>query len=70
MNYSFMSPTIVQKDDESVLVIGSPGSARIIFAVAQLTQLWIDQEMSIEEVVAAPRLHSVNDEIYFKKIDT
>jgi gamma-glutamyltranspeptidase/glutathione hydrolase len=69
MNYSSMSPTIVQKDDESVLVIGSPGSARIISAVAQLTQLWIDQEMSIEEVVAAPRLHSVNDKIYFEKID-
>ncbi len=69
MNYSSMSPTIVQKEGESVLVIGSPGSARIISSVAQLTQLWIDSSISIEKVVAAPRLHSVNGKIYLEKME-
>ena len=69
MNYSSMSPTIVQEEGESVLVIGSPGSARIISSVAQLTQLWIDSDMGIGEVVAAPRLHSVNGKIYLENMD-
>lgn len=66
MNYSSMSPTIVQKDSATVLVIGSPGSARIISSVAQLTQLWIDSDLSIDQVVAAPRLHSVNGKVYYE----
>lgn len=64
MNYSSMSPTIVQKEDETVLIIGSPGSARIISAVAQLTQLWIDSELTLPEVVATPRLHAINGKVY------
>lgn len=67
MNYSSMSPSIVQKNGATQLVIGSPGSARIISAVAQLAQLWIDSGWSIKEVVAAPRLHSVNGKIYLEQ---
>jgi gamma-glutamyltranspeptidase/glutathione hydrolase len=66
MAYSSMSPTIVQKDEENVLVIGSPGSARIISSVAQLTQLWIDSELGIEKIVGLPRLHSVNGRVYIE----
>ena len=36
MAYSSMSPTIVMKEGKVVMVIGSPGSARIISTVAQL----------------------------------
>ncbi len=68
MAYSSMSPTIVRKGGENVLVIGSPGSARIISAVAQLTQLWIDSDLGIEEIVAAPRIHSVNGQAYIENI--
>ncbi len=66
MNYSSMSPTIVQKNGKTVLVIGSPGSARIISSVAQLTQMWIDSGMSITEIVSQPRLHSINGKVYFE----
>lgn len=66
MAYSSMSPTVVQKDSENVLVIGSPGSARIISSVAQLTQLWIDSELGIKEIVGLPRLHSVNGRVYIE----
>ncbi|MEQ9402036.1 MAG: gamma-glutamyltransferase [Cyclobacteriaceae bacterium] len=70
MNYSSMSPTIVQKGEESQLVIGSPGSARIISSVAQLVQLWVDTNLSIEQIVASPRVHSVNGKIYYEDFDT
>jgi len=69
MNYSSMSPTIVQKNGKTRLIIGSPGSARIISSVAQLTQLWIDSGMGIHDIVSAPRLHSVNGKIYVEKTD-
>ena len=66
MNYSSMSPTIVQRDGKTVLVIGSPGSARIISAVSQLVQLWVDSDLGLEAVVALPRLHSVRQRIYLE----
>jgi gamma-glutamyltranspeptidase/glutathione hydrolase len=66
MAYSSMSPTIVQREGDNVLVIGSPGSARIISAVAQLTQLWIDSDLGIEQIVGLPRLHSVNGRVYIE----
>lgn len=70
MNYSSMSPTIVQKDGKSKLVIGSPGSARIISGVAQLIQLWVDTDSGIEEIVNLSRLHSINWKIYFEDLQT
>ena len=69
MAYSSMSPTIVQKDGQTVLVLGSPGSARIISAVAQVTQQWIDSDLGIVEVVAMPRLHSVDGKVYLENND-
>ena len=42
MAYSSMSPTIVQRNGENVLVLGSPGSSRIISSVAQITAKWIE----------------------------
>lgn len=69
MAYSSMSPTIVQKNGSTRLVLGSPGSARIISTVAQLTQLWIDSDLGIEEIVSSARLHAVNGKIYVEAIE-
>ena len=69
MAYSSMSPTIVQKDGATVLVLGSPGSARIISAVAQITQLWIDSDLGIKKIVAMPRFHAVNGKMYLENIE-
>lgn len=66
MNYSSMSPTIVQKDGESVLALGSPGSARIISTVVQLTQLWVDSGASIKDIIGYYRFHSLNNKIYYE----
>ncbi|MFQ5629713.1 MAG: gamma-glutamyltransferase [bacterium] len=57
MPYSSMSPTILAKDGIPHLVIGSPGSSRIISSVAQVIQLWVDSGFGIADAVSAFRLH-------------
>jgi len=54
---SSMSPTIVTKDGEVVMVVGSPGGPRIITVVAQTIINVIDYGMDIEAAVLAPRIH-------------
>ncbi|WP_420322343.1 gamma-glutamyltransferase family protein [Flagellimonas sp.] len=66
MAYSSMSPTIVQKNKENVLVIGSPGSSRIISSVAQLSAEWIyDQDIS--HLVKKPRIHVNRNRAYLEE---
>ncbi|MEZ5937273.1 MAG: gamma-glutamyltransferase family protein [Hyphomonadaceae bacterium] len=60
--YSSMSATIVMKEGEPVLVLGSPGSARIISAVTQVTSHWVDVGAGVQAAVAAPRVHVVPDD--------
>jgi gamma-glutamyltranspeptidase/glutathione hydrolase len=55
--YSSMSATIVARDGVPVLVLGSPGSSRIISAVTQVTSHWIDIGSGIVSAVAAHRVH-------------
>ena len=70
MAYSSMSPTIVQENDENVLVLGSPGSSRIISSVAQVTAKWIENK-SINSLIKASRIHVSGNAIYMEnKKDT
>ncbi len=66
-NYSSMSPLIVQKDGQTVLAIGSPGSARIISTVAQLTQLWIDHHPPLDQLLAMPRFHAQDQKVFYEQ---
>ena len=59
MPLSSMSATVVSKDGEPELVLGSPGSARIISSVAQVTSYWIDVAPDVVEAVGAFRVHIV-----------
>jgi len=54
---SSMTPTIVLKDNKIFLVLGSPGSSRIITTVANVLMGVIDYGMNIQEAVNAPRFH-------------
>ena len=56
--FSSMSPTLVTLDGEVVLALGSPGSARIISAVAQVVQQFVDTGMDLPAIVAQPRIHA------------
>jgi len=53
---SSMAPTIVLKDGEPVLVVGSPGGSRIIGYVAKTVIAWIDWGMDVQQAVALPHL--------------
>ena len=71
MAYSSMSPTIVRdKNGENVMATGSPGSARIISAVAQTIQYWIDVKKDIVEAVRVPRVHVTGNKAYMEKPDS
>ncbi len=54
---SSMTPTIVTRDGEPVLVTGSPGGSTIINTVFQVLINVLDHEMDIEQAVASPRFH-------------
>lgn len=54
---SSMSPTIVTKDGEIVLVTGSPGGARIITTVLQIILNTVEHGMNVAEATHAPRIH-------------
>lgn len=54
---SSMTPTIVTKDGKLLLVLGSPGSSRIISTVALAIMGVVDYGMNIQEAVDAPRFH-------------
>ncbi|MBU2097237.1 MAG: gamma-glutamyltransferase, partial [Gammaproteobacteria bacterium] len=54
---SSMTPTIVTRDGEPVLVTGSPGGSTIINTVFQVILNVLDHEMNIEDAVASPRIH-------------
>ncbi len=55
---SSMAPTIVMRDGEPVLAIGSPGGSRIIGYVAQAIIAWADWGMNIQEALSMG--HGVN----------
>lgn len=54
---SSMSPTIVSKNGQPVLVLGTPGGSRIITAVLLTILNVIDYDMTVQEAVDAPRFH-------------
>jgi gamma-glutamyltranspeptidase/glutathione hydrolase len=54
---SAMSPTIVMKGDQLVMVVGSPGGPRIITSVLQTILNVLEYNMDIQAAVDAPRFH-------------
>ena len=54
---SSMTPTLVLKDGEPVLVTGSPGGSTIITTVLQVVTNVIDHGMDVGTAVATPRFH-------------
>ncbi|MGA2920810.1 MAG: gamma-glutamyltransferase [Candidatus Sulfotelmatobacter sp.] len=55
---SSMTPTIVVHDGKILLVLGSPGSSKIITTVANVLMGVVDYGMNIQEAVDAPRFHN------------
>ena len=55
---SSMTPTIVLKNNKPFIILGSPGGSRIITTVLQTILNVTIHNMSIQEAVFAPRVHS------------
>jgi gamma-glutamyltranspeptidase/glutathione hydrolase len=54
---SAMTPTIVLKDSQPYLIVGSPGGSTIITTVLQVIINVIDHRMNVKEAVDAMRIH-------------
>ena len=54
---SSMTPTIVEKDNELFMVVGTPGGATIITSVYQTILNVIDHSMTMQEAVNAKKFH-------------
>ncbi len=54
---SSMTPTILMRDDEPLLVTGSPGGPTIITTVFQILLNVIDHDMKLSDAVSKPRFH-------------
>jgi gamma-glutamyltranspeptidase / glutathione hydrolase len=55
---SSMTPTLVVHGGKTVMVLGSPGSSKIITTVANVLMGVVDYGMNIQEAVDAPRFHN------------
>ncbi|WP_369607250.1 gamma-glutamyltransferase [Helicobacter trogontum] len=54
---STMSPTMILRDNKLYVVLGSPGSGKIISVIAQVIVNLIDYKMDIVTAVESPRFH-------------
>jgi gamma-glutamyltranspeptidase/glutathione hydrolase len=61
---SMMSPTVVMRDGEVHVALGSSGSNRIRSALLQTIVAIVDHGLDAAAAVAAPRLHFENDAIF------
>jgi len=54
---SSMSPTIVEKEGQTVLSLGSPGGPRIISAVFQVIYRSLARNLDVDVAIQSPRVH-------------
>jgi len=59
---SHISPFLVTKDGEPFMGLGAAGGSRIVTAVAQVISRVIDQDMPLDDALAAPRVFADDDE--------
>lgn len=66
---SSMTPSIVEKDGKTRLVLGSPGGPRIISSVLQVLYRVLVTEMDIDAAIQAPRFHHqfVPDKYFYEE---
>lgn len=68
---SSMAPTLVRRDGELELVLGSAGSSRIRSALLQVIVNTVDHGLPVQAAVDAPRLHAEDDVVVVEPgIDT
>jgi gamma-glutamyltranspeptidase / glutathione hydrolase len=64
---SFIAPTIVARDGDPLIGLGSPGGRRIPMIVAQVVLRWAAHGQSLDEATAAARFHLEGRELYVEE---
>ncbi len=68
---SMMSPTVVLRDGDAELAVGSAGSNRIRSAILQTIIRTIDDRMQAQDAIDAPRVHWEDELVYVEPgVDT
>ena len=60
---SMMAPSLLRQPDDQITALGSGGSNRIRTAILQVVVNLVDQQMSLEDAIAAPRIHFEGDRL-------
>ncbi len=65
---SSMTPTIIEKNGELFMVVGSPGGSTIITSVMQTILNVVEFQMTLKEAIESPRFHHqwLPDQIYYE----
>ncbi len=63
---SSQSPLIVVNDGRPVYVLGAAGGRRIISAIVAVVSRLADQDLTLANAMAAPRLHPTNETVYME----
>ena len=63
---TMMSPTIIMKERQPYILLGSGGSNRIRSALIQVILNCIDKDMGIEEAILSPRIHLEGNQLYIE----
>ena len=68
---SSMTPTIVEKDGQIFMLLGSPGGSTIITSILQVILNVVEFDMPLPEAVAAPRIHHqwLPDEVWLEEVE-
>ena len=66
---SSMTPTIVEKNGDLFMVLGTPGGSTIITSVYQTILIVVEHGMSMQEAVNAPKFHHqwLPDQVIFEE---
>lgn len=64
--WSSQSPLIVLNDGRPVYVLGAAGGRRIISAIVEVVSRLADQDPSLAQAMAAPRLHPTDETVYME----
>ena len=58
---SHISPTLMTKDGKPFLALGAAGGDKIVTAIVQVVSRIMDDQMKLDEALAAPRIHPIRD---------
>ena len=63
---TMMTPTIIMKENQPLILLGSGGSNRIRSAIVQVILNCIDKGIGLEEAILSPRIHLEGNQLYFE----